>query len=116
MMGDEPEHLRIQRVILLDPPPTGENLTVTLPDGTIFRPMELMVCPVCMGDYQLGKSETLPTKYLGKDRAVGVCPTCAEDPPRNNRRKLRIALGSLPWCQEGEEETLEEVSVVDQSG
>ncbi|MFC1629012.1 hypothetical protein ACFL3H_07860 [Gemmatimonadota bacterium] len=103
--GEELEDHRYQRVILLDPPPTDENMTVTLPDGTTFRPLQLMVCPLCMGDYLLGKSELLPTKYLGTERVVGVCPTCAGDPPRDYRRKLRVALGRYPWCGEGEEES-----------
>lgn len=40
-MGNELDNLRYQRVILLDPPPNDRSLTVTLPDGTIFRPMDL---------------------------------------------------------------------------
>ncbi|MCK4349680.1 MAG: hypothetical protein KAX13_02415, partial [Candidatus Krumholzibacteria bacterium] len=80
------EDRKYQRVILLDPPPTAQNLTVTLPDGTTFRPMDLMVCPVCRGDYLLSKAEFLRTKYLEMERIVGVCPTCANKPPKDYRR------------------------------
>ena len=105
---DEYEECRYQRVILLDPPPTAQNLIVTLQDGTTFRPMDLMVCPVCRGDYQLRKGEFLRTRYLEMERIVGVCPTCADKPPRDYRRKLRAALGRFPWSGEGEVESLGE--------
>ena len=110
------EELEYQRVVLLDPPPTDQGLTVTFPDGTIFRPMELMVCPLCQGDYLLGKAELLPTKYLGFERMVAICPTCAGDPPRAYHRKLRAALERFPWCEEGDEEMVGGVSLGDQDG
>ena len=100
---EELEDLQYQRVVLLDPPPTDRSLTVSLPDGTVFRPVMLMVCPLCQGDYLLETSELLRTKYEGLERAVGVCPTCAEDPPRDYRRRLRVALGRYPWSEESEE-------------
>ena len=100
---EELEDLQYQRVVLLDPPPNDRSLTVSLPDGTTFRPIMLMVCPLCQGDYLLGTSKLLPTKYLGLERKVGVCPTCAEDPPQGFRRKLRVALDRFPWNVESEE-------------
>ena len=103
LTNEEWEDLECQRVVLLDPPPTAENMIVTLPDGTTFRPMELMVRPLCRGDYLLETSKLLPTKYEGFERAVGVCPTCTDNPPRDYRRKLRVALGRFPWCGKGEE-------------
>lgn len=102
--GVTEEDRQHKRVIMLDPPPTVQNLTVTLPDGTTFRPMELMVCPLCRDDYLLGKSELLRTKYLELERVVGVCPTCADKPPKDYRRKLRVAPGRFPWSVESEEE------------
>ena len=74
------------------------------------------MCPVCRGDYLLGKSEVLPTKYLGVERQVGVCPTCAGNPPRDYRRKLRVALERFPWGEEGDEERIGEASVVSREG
>ena len=105
---DEYEEYWYQRVVLLDPPPTTLNLTITLQNGTSFRPMELMVCPLCGDDYKLGSAQLLHTKYEGLERAVGVCPTCASKPPKDYRRKLRAALGRFPWSGEGEVESLGE--------
>ncbi len=102
---NEYEECEYQRVILLDPPPTAQNLTVTLPDGTTFRPLQLSICPLCGVDYLLGTAQLLYTKYEGLERAVGVCPTCAENPPGDYRRKLRVALGRFPWSVESEEES-----------
>ena len=108
---EEQEDRRYERVVLLDPPPSERSLTVTLPDGTSFRPMELMVCPLCGEDYLLGSAELLRTKYLGTERAVGVCPSCASEPPEGHRRKLRIALGRFPWTERSGEEAIGEGQV-----
>ena len=40
MSEDEFEDCGYQRVVLLDPPPTAQSLTVTLADGSSFRPMD----------------------------------------------------------------------------
>ena len=103
LTNEELEDRLYQRVILLEPPPTDRSLTVTLPDGTTFRPIMLMVCPLCRSDYLLGTSQLLYAKYEGFERAVGVCPTCADNPPGDYRRKLRVALGRFPWCGKGDE-------------
>lgn len=108
MTEEEFEDCRYQRVILLDPPPTAQSLTVTLADGSSFRPMELMVCPVCRNDYLLGTSQLLYTNYEGLERGVGVCPTCSDKPPKDFRRKLRVALGRYLWCEEGQDDSPEE--------
>lgn len=96
--GVTEEDRKYQRVILLDPPPTDKNLIVTLPDGTTFRPMELMVCPLCKSDYKLGTAESCLTKYRGIERIVTVCRMCASKPPADYRKKLMVALDEFLWC------------------